>query len=116
MAGSTNVRLPWRSVGCHCVSRTAEAHEPAIGRALSVNHRCATREVKPAAGNIGTTVEVNDLYFSVPARLKFLKSETTEFGHCLEVIRRLALAHSEVVFSVSHNGRVIAYWPMGEPA
>src|SRR5260363_100988 len=75
-----------------------------------------TREVKPAAGNIGTTVEVNDLYFSVPARLKFLKSETTEFGHCLEVIRRLALAHSEVVFSVSHNGRVIAYWPMGEPA
>src|SRR5436190_8347899 len=62
-------------------------------------------EVAPAARAHGTTVTVEDLYFNTPARRKFLKSEQTEFGHCDEVFRRIALAHSAVGFSLRHNGR-----------
>src|SRR5436190_535834 len=62
-------------------------------------------EVAPAARAHGTTVTVEDLYFNTPARRKFLKSEQTEFGHCDEVFRRIALAHCEVGFSLRHNGR-----------
>ena len=63
-------------------------------------------EVEPAARAPGTTVTVSDLYFNTPARRKFLKSEPTEFGHCEEVLRRIALARPEVGFSLRHNGRV----------
>lgn len=53
----------------------------------------------------GTTVEVRDLFFNVPARLKFLKSESTEWRHVSEVVTRLALAHPEVHFVLTHNRR-----------
>jgi DNA mismatch repair protein MutL len=59
----------------------------------------------PAAGAPGTTVEVRDLYFNTPARRRFLKSETTEYAHCEEAFRRVALARPEVALSLSHNGR-----------
>ena len=59
----------------------------------------------PAARAPGTTVAVEDLYFNTPARRKFLKSEPTEFGHCDEVFRRVALARPQVAFSLRHNGR-----------
>jgi DNA mismatch repair protein MutL len=62
-------------------------------------------ELEPAARAQGTTVTVEDLYFNTPARRKFLKSEPTEFGHCDEVFRRVALAHPQVGFSLRHNGR-----------
>ena len=61
--------------------------------------------IEPAARVAGTTVTVEDLYFNTPARRKFLKSEQTEFGHCDEVFRRIALAHPAVGFTVKHNGR-----------
>ena len=61
----------------------------------------------PAARGGGTTVEVEDLYFNTPARRKFLKTELTEFGHCEEVFKRLALSRPDVGFSLSHNGRQI---------
>lgn len=66
--------------------------------------------VTPASGAQGTTVDVQDLYYNTPARRKFLKSEQTEFGHCAEVVRRIALARPDVTFSVSHNGKVIDHW------
>ena len=65
----------------------------------------------PAARSQGTTVIVEDLYFNTPARRKFLKTELTEFGHCEEVFRRLALSRSNVGFSLSHNGRQLNYLP-----
>ncbi|HZF04650.1 MAG TPA: DNA mismatch repair endonuclease MutL [Patescibacteria group bacterium] len=56
-------------------------------------------------GEAGTSVEVRDLFFNTPARLKFLKSATTELGATLRTLTQLALAHPEVQFRVAHNGR-----------
>jgi DNA mismatch repair protein MutL len=61
---------------------------------------------EPAALAAGTVVEMRDLYYNTPARRKFLKSESTEFAHCSETLRRIALAHPEVAFTLAHNGRV----------
>ncbi len=72
--------------------------------------------VAPSSGAPGTTVEVQDLYFNTPARRKFLKSEQTEFAHCAEVVRRIALARPDVSFSLTHNGRVIDQWNICEMA
>lgn len=70
----------------------------------------------PSSGSVGTTVDVQDLYFNTPARRKFLKSEQTEFGHCAEVTRRIALSRPDVAFSLSHNGRIIDHWQTTEIA
>ena len=61
---------------------------------------------EPAALGAGTVVEMRDLYYNTPARRKFLKSEATEFAHCAEAVKRIALAHPGVAFTLSHNGRV----------
>jgi DNA mismatch repair protein MutL len=60
--------------------------------------------VEPAALAQGTVIEVANLYFNTPARRKFLKSESTEYAHCDEVLRRMALSRPDVAFSVGHNG------------
>ncbi|MBW8364783.1 MAG: DNA mismatch repair endonuclease MutL [Rhizobium sp.] len=59
----------------------------------------------PAARAAGTTIDIQDLFFSTPARRKFLKTEATEYAHCAETVRRLALANPQVSFTLSHNGR-----------
>ena len=63
---------------------------------------------QPAALDVGTTLDVADLYFNTPARRKFLKTEATEFGHCEEAFKRVALSRCDVTFSLMHNGR--AHW------
>jgi DNA mismatch repair protein MutL len=63
-------------------------------------------DIEPTACPHGTTVSVSDLYFNTPARRKFLRTEATEFGHCEEVFRRIALAHPARAFTLKHNGRV----------
>ncbi|HRD94531.1 MAG TPA: DNA mismatch repair endonuclease MutL, partial [Accumulibacter sp.] len=61
---------------------------------------------EPAALLAGSVVEMRDLYYNTPARRKFLKSERSEFAHCAEALKRIALAHPEVAFTLAHNGRV----------
>ncbi|MDR2260476.1 MAG: DNA mismatch repair endonuclease MutL [Azoarcus sp.] len=74
----------------------------------------AHRETAPAALNRGTVVDVADLYYNTPARRKFLKSEATEYAHCDETFRRIALARPDVGMQLAHNGRVIHRLPAGE--
>lgn len=70
-------------------------------------------ELRPAARAVGTTVEVKELFFSTPARRKFLKSDATELAHCLEAVRRHALARPDVGFAVWHEGKLIEQWRAG---
>jgi DNA mismatch repair protein MutL len=70
----------------------------------------------PAALAAGTTVEVHDLYYQTPARRKFLKSESTEYAHCDDMVRRVALANPGVQFTLTHNGRATARWLRGDLA
>ncbi|MHB1093661.1 DNA mismatch repair endonuclease MutL [Thiobacillus sp.] len=60
----------------------------------------------PAARAAGTMIDIQDLFFSTPARRKFLKTEATEYAHCSETVRRQALANPQVSFTLTHNGRV----------
>ncbi len=69
-----------------------------------------TGELKPVARGQGTTVEVKELFFSVPARRKFLKTDATELAHCIEAVRRHALARPDVGFAIWHDGKLIEQW------
>jgi len=84
-------------------SRTADAPH-----AWALNAR--TGEINPAARAVGTTVDVQELFFSTPARRKFLKTDATELAHGLEAVRRHALARPDVGFAVWHEGRLVAQW------
>jgi DNA mismatch repair protein MutL len=86
-------------------SRTADAPHGYAIRAEAAR----PDDLEPAARVQGTTVSVADLYFNTPARRKFLRTEATEFGHCDEVFRRVALARPDVEFSLRHNGRVSSH-------
>jgi DNA mismatch repair protein MutL len=88
---------------------------------LTIVSRCAdaphaqrldarTGECGPAARAQGTSVEVRELFFSTPARRKFLKTDATELAHCLEAVRRHALARPDVGFAVWHEGRLVEQW------
>jgi DNA mismatch repair protein MutL len=84
-------------------SRTADAAHA---------HRLDARsgELQPAARARGTSVEVRELFFATPARRKFLKTDATELAHCVEAVRRHALARPDVGFAIWHEGKLVDQW------
>ena len=86
---------------------------------MGVTFRCiggALEGPAPAAPIGGTRIAIDDLFFNVPARKKFLKRAATELHHCREAIVRLALAHPELSFTVEHEGRrILATNPSDSP-
>jgi DNA mismatch repair protein MutL len=89
-------------------SRTAEAPQ---ARRLDAR----SGELAPAARGVGTSVEVRELFFATPARRKFLKTDATELAHCLEAVRRHALARPDVGFAVWHEGKLVEQWRAASP-
>ena len=85
-----------------------------LSRVGSQNHAYLlegqTGEIKPVARATGTTVEVKELFFSTPARRKFLKTDGTELAHCVESVRRHALSRPDVGFAIWHEGKLVVQW------
>lgn len=71
-------------------------------------------EVQPAAHPPGTTVEVRELFYNVPARRRFLRTDQTEFLRVQDVVRRVALSHAEATVTLTHNGREIFRFAGGD--
>ncbi len=88
-------------------SRTASAAEASMLR-VEAGEMSA---VMPAALGQGTLVEVRDLFYAIPARLKFLKSARTELNNAIDIIERCAMAHPDIRFRLSHEGRVLRDFP-----
>ncbi len=84
-------------------SRTADAN-------MATRLDAQSGETGPVARGTGTTVEVRELFFATPARRKFLKTDATELAHCVEAVRRHALARPDVGFTVWHEGRLVVQW------
>jgi len=72
-------------------------------------------ELQPTPRSRGTTVEVRELFFATPARRKFLKTESTELAHCIEAVRRHALARPDVGFAIWHEGKLVSQWRAVSP-
>ncbi|MGJ7579432.1 DNA mismatch repair endonuclease MutL [Variovorax sp. RHLX14] len=69
-----------------------------------------TGELRQVARADGSTLEVRELFYATPARRKFLKTDATELAHCIEAVRRHALARPDVGFSVWHEGKLVEQW------
>ncbi len=91
------------------VSELALLSRPA-GQASAFLLDARSGELRPVARGTGTTVEVKELFFSTPARRKFLKTDATELAHCIEAVRRHALARPDVGFAIWHEGKLVEQW------
>lgn len=90
-----------------------------IGYEVTINGSAYSEQenahaIAAVAHQKGTRIQVCDLFFNVPARRKFLKSVNTEFGHIEEIIRRVALSHFHVAFSLTHNGQIRLDLPLAD--
>ena len=92
---------------------TLTSRQSGASHAWRINAEAVATPVPAALGN-GTVVEMRDLYYNTPARRKFLKSEATEFAHCAEAVKRIALAHPAAAFTLAHNGRVSLHLPKSD--
>ncbi len=82
----------------------SRVHASAAGYEIQ-NRGGAITDAQAAAGNVGTTVEVRNLFFNTPARRKFIKAAGTEYGHIAEMLLRLSLPFPGIGFRLTHNGR-----------
>ena len=89
------------------LSLTSSPDGSGAGWKVQAEGRDMDAVIVPAAHNQGTTVEVRDLFFNTPARRKFLRTDKTEFGHLEDVVKRLALSHFGVGFTLRHNQKIV---------
>ena len=85
-------------------------HTRAFGQNDSWSLDGRSGELTRVARAQGTTVEVKELFYSTPARRKFLKTDATELSHCIEAVRRHALARPDVGFAIWHEGKLLEQW------
>jgi DNA mismatch repair protein MutL len=85
------------------------------GQAVAMALQARTGELTPAARAKGTSVEVRELFFSTPARRKFLKTDATELAHCIESVKRHALVRPDVGFTIWHEGKLVQQWRAHPP-
>ncbi len=85
-------------------------HTRAFGQTDSWSLDGRSGELARVARAQGTTVEVKELFYSTPARRKFLKTDATELSHCIEAVRRHALARPDVGFAIWHEGKLVEQW------
>ncbi len=90
------------------ISRTAdESH----GWKISCDGGGVVSEPEPAPHSVGTEIEVQDLFFNVPARRKFLRTASTEFSHLRKLVKQMALSRMEIDIRLQHNGRKVDRYP-----
>ncbi|WP_151833468.1 DNA mismatch repair endonuclease MutL [Acinetobacter ursingii] len=90
-------------------------NEEGIGYQVEVNGTAFEhQQVQAVAAQKGTHIRVQDLFFNVPARRKFLKKPGTEFGHIEEIVRRLALTHFDIRFVLEHNDQIRLNLPIAD--
>ncbi|MDD2944638.1 DNA mismatch repair endonuclease MutL [Acinetobacter haemolyticus] len=90
-------------------------NDEGIGYQVEVNGTAFDhQEIQAVAAQKGTHIRVQDLFFNVPARRKFLKKQATEFGHIEEIVRRLALTHFDIRFVLEHNNTIRLNLPVAD--
>lgn len=94
---------------------SSSQNDSGIGHQVEVNGTAFDRqEIQAVATQQGTHIRVQDLFFNVPARRKFLKKPSTEFGHIEEIVRRLALTHFDIRFVLEHNETIRLNLPLAD--
>ncbi|HIQ35849.1 MULTISPECIES: DNA mismatch repair endonuclease MutL [Acinetobacter] len=94
---------------------TSSQDEQGVGYQVEVNGTAFDhQQVQAVATQKGTHIRVQDLFFNVPARRKFLKKPTTEFNHIEEIVRRLALTHFDIRFVLEHNDNIRLNLPVAD--
>ena len=94
---------------------TSSQADDGIGYQVEVNGTAFDhQEIQAIAAPKGTHIRVQDLFFNVPARRKFLKKPGTEFGHIEEIVRRLALTHFDIRFVLEHNQSIKLNLPIAD--
>ena len=90
-------------------------NDDGIGYQVEVNGTAFDhQEIQAVATQKGTHIRIQDLFFNVPARRKFLKKQGTEFGHIEEIVRRLALTHFDIRFVLEHNNNIRLNLPIAD--
>ena len=92
------------------VELVTKTHDEEIGRKLQVSGSKVTKQ-EPCQAQSGTMFSVKNLFFNVPARRKFLKSDPVELKHIIEEFKRVALAHPSIFFSMYHNDQEVYHLP-----
>jgi DNA mismatch repair protein MutL len=94
---------------------TSSQDDSGVGYQLEVNGTAFDhQDIQAVATQQGTHIRIQDLFFNVPARRKFLKKPSTEFGHIEEIVRRMALTHFDIRFVLEHNDSIRLNLPIAD--